>query len=1178
MRPHFSHSAHTLRLFCLILSCSLVALFSTLLLEPIVTIASTDSPAKSVKAKTPNEKIDEDNPSTLYARDLQPLESSDDQQDSMTAHTSPFIAFTSNRDGNAQLYLMNADGSGQTRLTNNESNDEFPRWSPNNTRILFQSDRDNPFSGSAEVYVMNADGTAQTRLTNNAGDDSCAVWSPSGNQIAFQSARNTTSYQIYLMNADGTNQVNVSNSSANDGEPSWSPDGTMIAFTSDRDHPGTPAIYLMRPDGTSQTRLTFNSSGVKDEQPVWSPDGTKIAFVSTRDSVTESWQETDEDGNVVQRSAVRTNKEIYVMNADGTNQLRLTNNLENDDSPSWSSDGTKIGFRSERERDYYDPGQQVWVMSADGTNQVNLSNNWVGDYCPNWQQRNADISGYNATTGSIVIDFDKLPTGAPLPAFTRLTNQYQQSASAIFSSDNFFGSPQTNNNCGFCVYQTPPNTLHVGLGPWDYREVNIQFTQPVKNLSFYLCGVDTFSGVYGQVDVWENGSLLQTVHINNSGYNTYYPLFYNFSAVSTKITRIRFHSMVDSNGVGIDNLSYTLNPDTSPTPTPTPTPTSTPETRVDVAYQNNGGAITGTTQKVLDDDEIALQAVVTPGAEFTDSYSWSISGPYELISGPLTSTAIKFRYTQAGNYTVTLTHSRHNTNRTASVNFNVLPKVASASFEPVVAGNFLSINPNSGGGLRIYPERFSATDTAQEAFDRRRLLVKAVTSAGPNKTVYFKTFDVDDPSANSGPVDPLDPIAADIGNDNRGTPKAGTFNNCDPLGARVCSSLTDSNGVAVVEFITTMHPGDNFVIAASGDLAYLNELTLAADGISLKDNSGQAPTIRAKATPMLTVWRRVHIEVDSMAPVADNVVTGTITEVRRTDEIMECGYDPKTGTSDICMKTRTEVCVDQLIERNRFMNGRIISNDNSYKVEYNYGGCLTLGYDNYNVQAGAPFTLYDDDDYNSNDGTLLRGDNGEDVEALANQTFSLVRTSDLPGENVFAAAYIIPEYEEFRGRGFNNKVPFVLNVPGTISDITNQFNLRRDSRDLEGDDFWVVYVQIAYQGDLAEDIDGDYTPDGYPIGTGGITVDAAKDVVSGELDVPRGGDGSLVFLEVSRDMEKTIGLIANIKVTPHEIGHQFGLLGDRPSWWIMSPANEPLAFKPEHINLLRWRVKSPGQQ
>jgi len=239
--------------------------------------------------------------------------------------------------------------------SNCAANDESPRWSPDNSRILFQSDRDYPFCGVANIYVMNADGSGQTRLTTDVSDDSAPVWSPDGTKIAFQSARNGLNYQVYVMNADGSGQVNLSNGSSNDGQPSWSPDGTKLAFTSDRDDPGRPSIYVMNANGGNQTRLTFTSAPFKDEQPVWSPDGARMAFVSTRDSIIDTWQETDDEGGILTRTAVRSNKEVYLMNADGSGQVRLTNTLENDDSPAWSADGAQVVFRSERERECCDP-------------------------------------------------------------------------------------------------------------------------------------------------------------------------------------------------------------------------------------------------------------------------------------------------------------------------------------------------------------------------------------------------------------------------------------------------------------------------------------------------------------------------------------------------------------------------------------------------------------------------------------------------------------------------------------------------------------------------------------------------------------------------------------------------------------------------------------------------------
>jgi len=259
------------------------------------------------------------------------------------------IAFASTRDGNREIYVVNAYTTGLARLTNDPSVDTDPAWSSDGTRIAFTSTR----TGGDEIYLMNADGTGQTRLTSAPGSDSNATWSPLGRNIAFASTRDGDA-DIYVMNEDGTGQAPLTSNGVADANPSWSPDGASIAFRSERD--GNSEIYVMKVDGTAVVRLTFNSA--LDVSPAWSPDGKSIAWASLRDG----------------------NYEIYVMNADGTDQRRLTRNLDVDLDPAWSPNGKLIAFTSSR-----DGNNEIYVMNADGSNQTRLTTDANEDTTPDWQ-------------------------------------------------------------------------------------------------------------------------------------------------------------------------------------------------------------------------------------------------------------------------------------------------------------------------------------------------------------------------------------------------------------------------------------------------------------------------------------------------------------------------------------------------------------------------------------------------------------------------------------------------------------------------------------------------------------------------------------------------------------------------------------------------------------------------
>jgi Tol biopolymer transport system component len=254
------------------------------------------------------------------------------------------IAYASFQRGNGDIYVMRPDGSDRRRLTTDPAYDDIPVFSPDGERIAFVSSR----SGSLQIWLMNADGSDQHQLTRSSGTNYFPTWSPDGSRIAFRSDRDGNP-EIYSMRADGSDVRRLTDDSAIEFSPNWGPDGRIV-FVSDRDTGGKASLWVMNGDGSNQHRLTPRDFFWNETSPVWSPDGKRLAFQADRDVPVG-------------------NRELYVMNADATGLKRLTRYIGQDNWPTWSPDGKQIAFA----RGPTPFQNEIYVMNADGTNQHEIT-------------------------------------------------------------------------------------------------------------------------------------------------------------------------------------------------------------------------------------------------------------------------------------------------------------------------------------------------------------------------------------------------------------------------------------------------------------------------------------------------------------------------------------------------------------------------------------------------------------------------------------------------------------------------------------------------------------------------------------------------------------------------------------------------------------------------------------
>lgn len=414
--------------------------------------------------------------------------------------------------------------------------------------------------------------------------------------------------------------------------------------------------------------------------------------------------------------------------------------------------------------------------------------------------------------------------------------------------------------------------------------------------------------------------------------------------------------------------------------------------------------------------------------------------------------------------------------------FTLSPRVTSVRFEQIASDDLpINTNPNIGSGLRIFPDDKDFNDQV----DRRKIRVRANSSAGTaGVRIYFRNFDLDDPSSEEGPIDPN----GSAGWDNHGSvpdsqspdftpagwlsiPVGG--NDCQvvqrPLSSNIVSCLTNAAGEVAVDFTVTMHSGDNFAIGASTDGDYLASLTV--NGIDLKDTANrQIPTgsvgstacenssVNACRADMLTVWRRLNIEYDSMGEIGGNHVAGKFTDT------------VQVGMGEAVLN----VVSSELLESLQYMGGRIEIGERSLPVIENGSNSVKVRNMGtvFNITKGDPFTLYDDDDFNDDDLQFLNGDRGDNA---SEPNLDLLQPNDTPCPdqidatncNMLALAYIRPSYTVV---GSHSEVPFAAYADeAAISAIYEQYFFNRDTE--ARTDFWTIYLLGVYQ--YTEDNDGD---------------------------------------------------------------------------------------------------------
>lgn len=259
------------------------------------------------------------------------------------------IVFTSNRDGNWELYMMDYDGHNQTRLTFNNVTDYIPAWSADGRKLAYTS-----YEGSSAILYILEVYEGKRHKVYDKGTSFAPAFSPDGKRMVFCSQEEGGNSEIYVATSEGRGIRRLTFNKAIDTAPCWSPTSRQIAFTSDRG--GTPQIYTMDAEGSNVTRVSFG--GTYHDAPAWSPVGDNLAYVSRVDQIFD----------------------IYVLNLRTKQIIKLTEGNARNESPCWSPDGRHLIFSST-----LNGTNQLYSIDYDGRNLrrlTSLGENKLPDWSP----------------------------------------------------------------------------------------------------------------------------------------------------------------------------------------------------------------------------------------------------------------------------------------------------------------------------------------------------------------------------------------------------------------------------------------------------------------------------------------------------------------------------------------------------------------------------------------------------------------------------------------------------------------------------------------------------------------------------------------------------------------------------------------------------------------------------